>query len=61
MPLVALLERGALRRADAGARVPVRELALLRQNHLFAPLLPLAAEHLAGSGLATSTSRTGPS
>ncbi len=50
MPLAALVERGALRRADAGARVPVRELALLRENHLFAPLLPLAAEQLAGRG-----------
>jgi MFS family permease len=49
MPAAALAERRALRRADAGAAVPLRELQLLRESHLFAPLLPFAAEQLAAA------------
>jgi CRP-like cAMP-binding protein len=41
LPLVILARAGRVRRLDAGAVVPLRELALLRSLDIFAPL-PLA-------------------
>lgn len=49
LPILAILAWPALTRIDARARVPERELGLLRALPLFAPLPPAAVEHLAAS------------
>jgi hypothetical protein len=47
LPAVAVLIGGRIRRVDRAARVPRRELELLRSVDLFAPLSPHALEDLA--------------
>ena len=47
LPAVAVLIGGRIRRVDRAAKVPERELELLRSLDLFAPLSPQALEDLA--------------
>lgn len=49
LPIVAAAAYAAVRRADAAAVLPVRELALMRQVPMFAPLPLTALEQLARS------------
>lgn len=47
LPLIALLTRGALRRADSGLRLPVERVEVLRRLPIFAPLPGIVLEGLA--------------